>query len=124
MTPKSCEKNVSTKLLNTSDSVSKIKTELCPLDSPTRSWLGSVRRVVLVEMKASIFGTGGKRLEMVGLKSFWRNRMTAEKENRTLKVLFLWFCLKMGEKNADVKQNDPVMKELLQHILRERRGGF
>lgn len=27
----------------------------------------------------------------------------------------------MGEKNADVKQNDPVMKELLQHILRERR---
>lgn len=30
----------------------------------------------------------------------------------------------MGEKNADVKQNDPVMKELLQHILRERRGGI
>ena len=51
--------------------------------------------------------------------------MTAEKENRTLKVLFLWFCLKRGEKNTDVEQNDPVMKEeLLQRILRERRGGF
>lgn len=51
--------------------------------------------------------------------------MTAKKEKGTLKVLFLWFCLKMGEKNADVKQNDPVMKgELLQRILRERRGGF
>ena len=51
--------------------------------------------------------------------------MTAKKEKGTLKVLFLWFCLKMGEKNADVKQNDPVMKgDLLQRILRERRGGF
>ena len=47
-------------LLNTGDRLSKIKTELCLLDSATSRSLESLRQVVLVEVKVSIFGTGDR----------------------------------------------------------------
>lgn len=54
-------------LLNTGDRLSKIKTELCLLDSATSRSLESLRQVVLVEMKVSILGTGGEKLGIEGL---------------------------------------------------------
>lgn len=54
-------------LLNTGDRLSKIKTELCRLDSATSRSLESLRQVVLVEVKVSIFGTGGEKLGIEGL---------------------------------------------------------
>lgn len=54
-------------LLNTGDRLSKIKTELCLLDSATSRSLESLRQVVLVEVKVSIFGTGGEKLGIEGL---------------------------------------------------------
>ena len=69
----------------------------------------------MVDVKVAIFGTGGKKLEIVRL-----DKALEKHDSRWDHERVLWFCLKMGEKHAYVEENHHVMKGELLELYFER----